>query len=261
MAIIVFACKSNSCRSQMAEAWASEWIRDQISLFEEILVEWTCEKPDENSGHEKITRPVHEHISLLRQTIVASVALDSSAVFDKKSKRIDDEEPRKVSKGQPISSFKRKMVKIKAVEAMKMDSVDISLFKPKTVDEIIPYLYKGYTDDIYPHIQKNLLGEILKENTDFSLYGDKNIGDTKEDESGGENKPVDKLIVLCSCGDSMKYKLARRSKSVEEWSIDAPTAASKAGEGDKAYRRVSLEIRKEVNILMGSLLKSPCQGV
>lgn len=261
MPIIVFACKSNSCRSQMAEAWASEWISDQISLFEEILEEWKSDNSDENSGDEEIIRPVRDHISLLKQTIIASVALDSSAVFDKNSKSVDNEGPRKASNGQPLILFKRKMVKIKAVEAMKMDSVDISLFKPKTVEEIIPYLYKGCTDNNYSQIQQHLLGDILKGSSDFPLYGDENNGDTKEDESGGENKPVDKLIVLCSCGDSMKYKLARRSKSVEEWSIDAPTAASKAGEGDKAYRRVSLEIRKEVNILMESLLKSPSQGV
>ena len=27
MTKVVFACKSNSCRSQMAEGWAREWIR------------------------------------------------------------------------------------------------------------------------------------------------------------------------------------------------------------------------------------------
>ena len=62
------------------------------------------------------------------------------------------------------------------------------------------------------------------------------------------------MIVLCSCGDALKYKLACRSKSVEEWSIDAPTSAAEAGEGDTAYHRVSLEIRNEVKILMESLL-------
>lgn len=180
-------------------------------------------------------------------------------MFEKDLTNIEDELTKKLCERQPFSSPKRKMVKIKAVEAMKMDSVDISLFKPKTIDEIIPYLYKGYENQVNSPAPKKMLGDVLMGSSDFSSCGDINIGDTKE--SIGENKPVDKLIVLCSCGDSMKYKLARRSKSVEEWSIDAPTIASKSGEGDKAYRRVSLEIRKEVNILMGSLLRSPCQGV
>ncbi|MFK7825191.1 MAG: hypothetical protein AB8G05_13635 [Oligoflexales bacterium] len=45
--IIVFACKSNSCRSQMAEAWAHEWLKNQqnelplrvysVALNEEIM--------------------------------------------------------------------------------------------------------------------------------------------------------------------------------------------------------------------------------
>ena len=50
MKTIVFACKSNTCRSQMAEGWAREWIR---------------ERPEINST-----------------TMVASIALDSSAVYD-----------------------------------------------------------------------------------------------------------------------------------------------------------------------------------
>lgn len=45
MKTIVFACKSNTCRSQMAEGWAKEWIREQ-----------------------------HEEIN----TVVASIALDDS---------------------------------------------------------------------------------------------------------------------------------------------------------------------------------------
>jgi hypothetical protein len=52
----------------------------------------------------------------------------------------------------------------------------------------------------------------------------------------------------------MDDKLVKRSKSIEEWQIDAPTAFCKAGEGDMAYRRVSLQIKDEVSKLMERLL-------
>jgi hypothetical protein len=133
---------------------------------------------------------------------------------------------------------------------MKDSGVDISSFQPKTIDEIMPII-RGKNDPSSALITPKLISG----NT--SLLENVQLNDM-EGHDFEQAKPVDKLIVLCSCGKEMKYRLARRSKSVEEWSIDAPTTASKAGEGDNAYRRVSLEIKNEVNILMKSLLLSPC---
>lgn len=93
MKTVVFACNSNSCRSQMAEGWAREWIRVQ----------------QDERGVE------------IGNTVVASIALDSSAVFHNND-----------------SHQERKSVKCKAVEVMSQDGVDISSFYPKTLEEILP---------------------------------------------------------------------------------------------------------------------------
>merc|ERR1712071_2490 len=73
------------------------------------------------------------------------------------------------------------------------------------------------------------------------------------DEDG--KKVVDKLIILCSCGDAMKNHLVQRSKSVEEWNVDAPSEQLRLGEED-SFRRVSLEIKTKVYGLMTDLLSS-----
>ena len=109
----------------------------------------------------------------------------------------------------------RKTVKGKAVEAMLLDGIDISKFAPKTFTEILPTL-TGSAAEV-------------------------------------DQKVVDRLVILCSCGDEVKRALVERSKQTDEWDIPAPTAAAKAGEGDAAYRRVSLQIRDEVNKLMNEL--------
>jgi len=246
----------------MAEGWARNWIDDQISILRTTLQEFQDEDEDEDEGKgtfmkdDRWSRRIREHISILEKTIVASVALDSSAVFN--ASGLEDTSiltatttisPRPAPEDNSFG--KRKQVKSKAVEAMAKDGVDISLFKPKTIDEVMPVL--GDDDEVLSvatiepttsiHISNPLLENILVDQLESDdIYP----------------KTVDKLIVLCACGDALIYKLARRSKSVEEWSIDAPTTASKNGEGDSAYRRVSLEIKKEVKILMESLLGSPC---
>ena len=110
----------------------------------------------------------------------------------------------------------RKTVKGKAVEAMLLDGIDISQFAPKTFTEILPILLEGSAAE-------------------------------------ADQKVVDRLVILCSCGDEVKRALVERSKQTDEWDIPAPTAAAKAGEGDAAYRRVSLQIRDEVNKLMNEL--------
>ena len=167
MKTIVFACNSNSCRSQMAEGWAREWIRVQ---------------QDERGAE-------------IGNTFVASIALDSSAVFQNNDSRQE-----------------RKSVKYKAVEVMARDGIDISSFYPKTLPEILPL-------------------------TGFTAH---------------EHKPIDVLIILCSCGDDVKQNLHQQCKSIQVWNVEAPTAAAKV-EGESAYRRVSLEIRDQVHSLMEEL--------
>mmetsp|Transcript_9828 Transcript_9828/g.13893 ORF Transcript_9828/g.13893 Transcript_9828/m.13893 type:complete len:117 (-) Transcript_9828:59-409(-) len=105
---------------------------------------------------------------------------------------------------------------------MKEDGIDISSFTPKTIDEFLPKLQEPAA----------------------ALTFSPQIG-----------KPIDVLIILCSCGDDVKNTLSNKSKSVQEWNVDAPTACSKNGEGDSAYVRVSREIRDQVSDLMESLLR------
>ena len=63
--------------------------------------------------------------------------------------------------------------------------------------------------------------------------------------------PIDFLVVLCSCG--VEQDLVENCRHVRQWYVEAPTAAAKLGEGDHAYRRVSLEIRERVHCLMEEL--------
>ena len=186
---VVFACKSNSCRSQMAEGWAREWISQQKQVLEHLF--------ETGGGNGDLQR----RQSVLNDMVITSVALDSTAVFCG-----DAPETRKTVKG-------------KAVEAMLLDGIDISQYAPKSLPEIIPIL-------------------------------DRSAADVAAE---AEEKIVDRLVILCACGDEVKRALVERSKHTDEWDIPAPTAAAKAGEGDAAYRRVSLQIRDEVNKLMGEL--------
>jgi hypothetical protein len=57
----------------------------------------------------------------------------------------------------------------------------------------------------------------------------------------------------------MKSQLVRRAVSVEEWNVDAPTAAAQSGEGASAYRRVSQDIRLKVHYLMEQILHEKTQ--
>ena len=200
---------------------ARNWIRNRQSVLEENL----------KATGEASSQNLQKMIALLDSTFIASVALDSSSVFHQCE---DYGMTNKLSlKGNNSKTLHRKSIKEKAVEAMLQDGVDISSYVPNTVEEIITSL---------PMLSSHLNG-------DQHLKSSECIAPVAE-----STEMLDKLIVLCSCGDEMKYKLARRSKSVEEWSIDAPTKASIGGEGDTAYLRVSKEIRDEVNILMTSLV-------
>jgi len=333
MSTVIFACKSNSCRSQMAEGWAQEWIRNQKDEFGEKLKALR----EENEKVKDQCLAIERTISIIDNFLIASVALDSSAVFTTES-------------AQPSLQIQtppqRKSVKSKAVAAMAEDGVDISRYIPMTVNELLLTLddkhifeddkqtsdgdrdrmisaqqynaeikispltnlkssveilsieeEKCHFDD--PLIDKQVIGgnmakfeeekfqfddplidiqviggDIAKFEEEKSQFDDPLIGNqviggdiTKfEEEKSQFNDPlinnqvtdgvaakIDHLIVLCSCGD-MKDNLMRRSKYVEEWDIEPPTAAAKSGEGDGAYRRVSLEIREEVNSMMEGLL-------
>lgn len=282
MSTIVFACKSNSCRSQMAEGWAQKWIESEKQYLDSSI------KNQKSNNVKKVNHDAILHrLSILQNTIVASVALDSGAVFmtpNNKNYYLKESEcqiTNNVNDGvdgqvQP----QRKHIKSKAIEAMAQDGVDISSFIPKTVDELIPVIdsqrnlisecCNGGSDGINSttssskqeeeKYQEELLNSTYPKdsstssgNIDSQEFIKINKEEGEEQEEKEEDVILDKLIVLCSCGDALKHNLIRRSKSVEEWSIDAPTAAAKAGEGDEAYRRVSLQIREEVNNLMNSL--------
>mmetsp|Transcript_24446 Transcript_24446/g.46483 ORF Transcript_24446/g.46483 Transcript_24446/m.46483 type:complete len:235 (+) Transcript_24446:208-912(+) len=204
---VVFACKSNSCRSQMAEGWANEWVQQQRSRLTTS------------------SSPTSSETEFLQSVVVASVALDSASVFKGNQEDGSAVSPSRIS------------VKGKAVQAMAADGVDISSFTPKTLDELVKSLSQVTSpasescEDAWSTLEI----------------------DTKDKALDG--KPLDRLVVMYSCADNVKHHVVQHSRSVTEWSIEAPTAAAKAGEGDQAYRRVSLEIRTQVEALLEELMR------
>lgn len=247
MPIIVFACKSNSCRSQMAEGWARDWLEQEKMEAGEKL------KASNALDERNVMR---RRLGTLDETIVASVALDSNAVFTSSysvagtgtgvSASADSGNKETKTDFTANSNLQRKSIKSKAITAMAEEGIDISKHIPKTIGEVLPLLYYGAKCEGF---ETDVIVDGIGSSTSTTNVNNINSGIPEI-----ECKPVDKLIVLCSCGDELKKKLIGRSKSVEEWSIDAPTTAAKAGEGDAAYRRVSLEIKDEVDILMESVL-------
>ena len=225
--------------------------------------------------NESDEKTIKTHLSLLENTIIASVALDASSVFEKqensstqnlvptKQDNYNVEFGNNASTSFESSSIKniqkrRKCIKSKAIEAMAENGVDIGSYVPNTIDEVLSLLRSG-SKEAKNNDQDSISNSLKTKSTTSSLSSSaiKGAGTTVQYESSYEqnsSKPVDKLIVLCSCGDELKFKIARQSKSVEEWSIDPPTTAAKNGEGDAAYLRVSLELKNEVDILMKSLI-------
>ena len=224
-------------------------------------------------------KEIQSQMSLLENTIIASVALDASSVFEKEETSIEfhnNEEKEEGKHESSLQSFiptKRKQIKSKAIEAMAKDGIDIASYIPKTFHDILPIITDGCGDK--KAVDNNTISSQCSfsrtksslssspsssKKRDFETFHSTSTSKTintnpvEENNQHDKNKPVDKLIVLCSCGDELKHQIARRSKSVEEWTIDPPTTAAKNGEGDAAYRRVSLEVRKEVTILMESLI-------
>lgn len=226
---IVFACKSNSCRSQLAEGWAREWIKEQrLGLENRAKTRFTSRDEDD---HDRQLR------AFLDGLLVASVALDESSVSGGGgSKRPSaplsssptsslatsfsgSRAPCVTCDGElctlsPTSPSQRRKPKEKAIQAMAQDGVDISSYYAKSFKEVLPLIA--------------------------------NSG------SAAQDRPIDKLRVLCSCPDSMKCPLSNLSKETLDWDIDPPTAAARS-EGDGAYLRVSRQIKGKVDSFMDEL--------
>jgi len=221
---IVFACKSNSCRSQMAEGWARNF------LLENDLMD----------------KPI----------VVASVALDAASVTaESGNKNVNQIEltsyicpnNEKCCGDSCGTILQRKSVKVKAVQAMEKLGVDLkNTSVPKTWEEILPIIRSA---DCQLKADEMLVEKIkfvpVSQNEDV-IYSD--------DEACHEAS-IDRLIVLCSCGETVRKSLGKMSRCVEEWNVDAPTAMSKSGEGDQAYERVSLEIKGKVYKLMEEMIQ------
>ncbi len=193
--------------------------------------------------------------------------MDASSVFELEEQAIAAAAAAATTSKEPtnINNYKkRKHIKGKAVEAMAKDGVDIASYIPKTFDEILPIINNDHNhndtkeeddgDNSPPSSTSSLSKHDFKSFQQSNSIHTKQMNNSNDGNNSNNYKPVDKLIVLCSCGDELKNQIARRSKSVEEWTIDPPTTAAKNGEGDGAYRRVSLEVRKEVTSLMERLI-------
>lgn len=185
----------------------------------------------DDDGHDR------QLCAFLDGLLVASVALDESSVSDGRvSKR-----PSAPQSSPPTSSLatnvsgsrvpcvtcdgelctlsltspsNRRRPKEKAIQAMAQDGVDISSYYAKSFKEVLPLIAKSG--------------------------------------SATQDRPIDKLFVLCSCPDSMKCPLSNLSKETLDWDIDPPTAAARS-EGDGAYLRVSRQIKEKVDSFMDEL--------
>ena len=278
---VVFACKSNSCRSQMAEGWAHEWVK---------LEERKISDSSMNNGDRQLLR------EFLDGLVVVSVALDETSVstpsnqtdttqqqlsmsptsitdFDgiARSRQCvtccgdgDDEVACTMSTSNNKNS--RKPPKQKAIQAMAKDGIDISSYYAKSFREILPFVMnrRRLSSDVdvslkswkssFTHVKRAL--EIASREMGLAFAGVPKPSFESEDSDACDEvdgTPVDNLIVLCSCPDSLKRQLSDMSKETLDWDIDPPTAASKSAEGDGAYLRVSREIRDKVYTFMNEL--------
>mmetsp|Transcript_28133 Transcript_28133/g.51943 ORF Transcript_28133/g.51943 Transcript_28133/m.51943 type:complete len:358 (+) Transcript_28133:91-1164(+) len=181
---IVFACKSNSCRSQMAEGWAQKWIK-----AERLSLENRAE--DEDVGDRQLLR------AFLDGLLVVSVALDESSISNGKGS-IDPSPSSIPLSSSPTSSFttsfpvcstvsrqietasrqiecvtcdgelctsslqRRKPPKEKAIQAMATGGVDISSYYAKTFGEILPFIANN-------HRQQNVINMNKQQLIDLSV--------------------------------------------------------------------------------------------
>lgn len=289
---IIFACKSNSCRSQMAEGWAKHWLHNERAELEARRVDITITDGDALQRDRRL-------LAFLDGLVLASVALDESSVastskednyltssprsslthfFAKNSSPLNQITNSSTScvtcDGEScLSPLRRKNVKSKAIAAMALDGVDISDATPKTIHDVLHLASCG--GDEYSHCTKKqrsfALFDMLRSiSLQMSLaYAGvvvvENKPESKEEESNSkktleEDRFVDSLVVLCSCAPSLKQKLSNMSKETFEWNIDPPTAFANDGEGDGAYLRVSRQIRVKVETFMNHLKESVMNG-
>ena len=275
--VVVFACKSNSCRSQMAEGWAKKWVEDQRLLIKA--------RQAARRREEQLTAPVSssyadadEHddrlLSFLDGLLLLSVALDDSAIVSKADTPINDSISSTTTNtsicvtchGEACpNSQQRKVVKSKAIQAMARDGVDISSYFPKSIGEITPLILdRGDRDQsvmkkrrvVEQLSMKRVLGFLQKASKDMGLAyaGIRSDINSTNTETSQEQIMVDNLIVLCSC-PNLKRRLSDMSKRTTDWDIDAPTDAAKSGEGDAAYVRVSRQIKCKVDELLDGLMR------
>ena len=163
---ILFACKSNSCRSQMAEAWAREWIKSEKVQLEnrknDVDVISACDGDNDLDQQRKLS-------TFLDNLLVASVALDESSVSIKST--LDTDTDTSLSSTDtsllgtsPTSTIttdfragcitcddgvctassrsKRRKPKEKAIQALAQDGVDISSYYAKSFKEILPMVLR-----------------------------------------------------------------------------------------------------------------------
>mmetsp|Transcript_14383 Transcript_14383/g.28751 ORF Transcript_14383/g.28751 Transcript_14383/m.28751 type:complete len:205 (-) Transcript_14383:217-831(-) len=112
---VVFACKSNTCRSQMAEGWAKSWLD---KYYDHV-------RPESKENDSLLP---HDQVHIL------SVALDSSSIWNDEN---DDATVPCPTNDERLRSNHRdlKSVKVGAIEAMATDGVDISNYYPKSAKE------------------------------------------------------------------------------------------------------------------------------
>ena len=271
---IVFACKSNSCRSQIAEGWAHNWIKaERLGLEKRKL---------QRSGRDQRLR------SFLDGLLVVSVALDESSVVANDNHHTMEINSCVTCVGEMCtSSSTRRRPKQKAMEALAIDGVDISNnYYAKTFDDILPLVVNHHhrrqnnmcclqrSEQLNCRSWKRLLSfagmyrilEIASREMGMAFAGVAKENDdanklTEEDDSTNQRPDrkddetqdiVDNLIVLCSCPDSMKCQYTGMCKAMLEWDIDPPSAMAKS-EGDGAYLRVSRQIREKVTLFLEEL--------
>eukprot|EP00571_Detonula_confervacea_P007164 CAMPEP_0172328074 /NCGR_PEP_ID=MMETSP1058-20130122/60162_1 /TAXON_ID=83371 /ORGANISM="Detonula confervacea, Strain CCMP 353" /LENGTH=369 /DNA_ID=CAMNT_0013045171 /DNA_START=83 /DNA_END=1192 /DNA_ORIENTATION=+ len=168
---IVFACKSNSCRSQMAEAWAQEWIKAERLGVENRTIGHIGDEDDRQLR------------AFLDGLMVVSVALDESSVANNEKSSMDTSisyigTPLNRLSSSPTSSLtshfeassnsarqcvtcdgemctstsQRRRPKEKAIQAMARDGVDISPYYAKTFSEVLPFVvshHRRQTSDLF----------------------------------------------------------------------------------------------------------------
>lgn len=240
---IVFACKSNSCRSQMAEGWARKWIAAQRHAL--------STKTHDDQYQEKLR-------AFLDGLLVLSVALDESSVgTPMPSPPLSSERTQCVTcdgdqSGVCTISLRRRQPKEKAILAMARDGVDITNYYAKTVHDILPTIEAN---------QQQLNSDRHFQQWEGRPWfaGLRRVLETASREMGmayagvaRDDRCVDKLIVLCSCPASLKQPVSLLAKETAEWDITPPSAAARA-EGDGAYLRVSRQIKEKVGEFMDEL--------